>query len=85
MRKKYADEALDLLVQEGTVSCKEYGKAKVFLVNQNRFPEIDTTILEQLDDQINVRRDEYNKLAEQVKVCDKELKECTSSMTNETL
>jgi hypothetical protein len=33
MRKKQADAALDLLVEEKEVTLKEYGKAKVFLIN----------------------------------------------------
>jgi len=50
MRRKQAEAALDMLVAEKTVTLKEYGKAKVFLVNQDRFPEVDTSLLEQLDD-----------------------------------
>jgi hypothetical protein len=56
MRKKQAEDALGQLVDEKIVSLKEYGKAKVFLVNQDRFPEVDSSLLEQLDEQINLRR-----------------------------
>jgi hypothetical protein len=33
MRKKQCEAALDQLVQEKTVTLKEYGKAKIFLIN----------------------------------------------------
>ena len=33
MRKRQAEEALDLLVAEKVITLKEYGKAKVFLAN----------------------------------------------------
>ena len=50
MRKKYADLALDELTQEKKITTKEYGKAKVFLVNQDRFPKVDTALLDALDE-----------------------------------
>jgi hypothetical protein len=50
MRKKQCEEALGQLVEEKVVSLKEYGKAKVYLVNQDRFPEVDNSLLEQLDE-----------------------------------
>lgn len=50
MRKRQADEALEELVKEKSITLKEYGKAKVFLINQSRFPEVDTSLLEAMDD-----------------------------------
>lgn len=44
-------------MKEGVVSLKEYGKAKVFLINQDRFPEVDKSQLEALDSEINSHRD----------------------------
>ena len=50
MRKKQCEEALVELVAEKAVTLKEYGKAKVFLINQDRFPEVDPTLLDELDE-----------------------------------
>lgn len=50
MRKKQCEAALEELVAEKTVTLKEYGKAKVFLICQDRFPEVDTTLLDELDE-----------------------------------
>jgi len=33
MRKKQADTALEPLAVEKTITCKEFGKAKVFMIN----------------------------------------------------
>ena len=38
MRKKNCEAALDSLVSEKKVTLKEYGKAKVYLISQDRFP-----------------------------------------------
>ena len=45
MRRKQCEEAFELLITEGVISVKEYGKAKVFLINQNRFPDVDLELL----------------------------------------
>lgn len=71
MRKRQCEEALDLLVAEKVITLKEYGKAKVFLANQDNFPTVDPALLDAMDDQINVRRTEYNELADKVKDLDK--------------
>ena len=85
MRKKQCETALEELVAEKKVTLKEYGKAKVFLINQDRFPAVDATLLTDLDDQINIRREENNTLSDKVKGLEKELKEVTSSQTNDEL
>lgn len=82
MRRKQAEAALDMLVEENAITLKEYGKAKVFLINQDRFPEVDTELLGKLDEQINLRREEFNKLNEEAKELKKILEDSTSSHTN---
>ena len=85
MRKKQCEAALDQLVEEKVVTLKEYGKAKVFLINQDRFPNVDPQLLEAMDDQINIRRDEYHKLNDETKELNKALTEATASQTNSQL
>jgi hypothetical protein len=67
------------------VTLKEYGKAKVFLINQDRFPPVDTTLLEKMDEQINVRRQEFNTLTEESKELARMLGDATASQTNEEI
>ena len=85
MRKRYADEALNELVEEKKVARKDYGASKVWLISQDRFPEVDTSLLDSLDDQINVRRTELNTLLDSNKANDKVLKELTVTQTNDQL
>ena len=85
MRRKNLEAALDLLVLEKIVTLKEYGKAKVYLVNQSRFPEVDKALLTALDDQISLRRSEFNELSGQVKELDKQMKDSSSSLTNKQI
>lgn len=85
MRKKQCEEALTELVAAKTVTLKEYGKAKIYLINQDRFPEVDQSLLLELDEQISTRRDEFNKLSDQLKEIDKKQKDATNTMTNEQL
>jgi hypothetical protein len=65
------------------VSVKEYGKAKIFLINQSRFPTVDNAQLDALDEEINNHREEFNKLAETTKELEKSLKECSGSFSNQ--
>jgi len=64
MRRKQLEEALDELVASKAVTLKEYGKAKIFLINQDRFPAVDNSLLEDLDIQIADRRTQYNIIAD---------------------
>ena len=62
MRKKQAEQAFDELVSSNIMTLKEYGKAKVFIINQNRFPTIDNTVLDELDDQIKDLKESLNSI-----------------------
>lgn len=41
---------MEQLAVEKKITCKEFGKAKVFMINQDWFPEVDTKFLDGLDD-----------------------------------
>ena len=49
MKKKFLEQSLEQLVKSGKVTLKEYGKAKVFLISQDRFPPVDPKLLDELD------------------------------------
>ena len=74
MRKKQCEAALEELVAEKVMSLKEYGKAKVFLINQDRFPATDTSELETMDEKISDLRDQFRGLTDEVTDLDKQLK-----------
>jgi hypothetical protein len=43
---------LDSLTEAQILTCKEYGKAKIYLINQDCFPETNQEQLTLLDEQI---------------------------------
>ena len=43
---------MDQLTENQILTCKEYGKAKVYLINQDLFPETNNEQLKMLDEQI---------------------------------
>ena len=85
MKKKNCEAALDALVSEKKVTLKEYGKAKVFLISQDRFPKVDPKLLEDLDQKITAKREELNSVNEVTKELDKSLKETNQTLTNEQM
>lgn len=82
MRRNKVEEAFQLLVTEGVIVQKDFGKAKVFLVNQDRFPAVDPEALEEMDAQIKERREKFMELDTKSKELDKELKDTVNSLTN---
>lgn len=48
--RKICQTVLDELATEKHLSCKEYGKAKVYLANQDLFPETSKDELNELDE-----------------------------------
>ncbi len=41
---------MDQLTENSILSCKEYGKAKVYMINQDLFPETNQDQLNMLDE-----------------------------------
>jgi len=52
----------DILTESQILTCKEYGKAKVYLINQDLFPETSKEQLNLLDEQIQLRKEEFEGL-----------------------
>lgn len=76
---------MDLLTESSILTCKEYGKAKVYLINQDMFPETSKEQLAMLDEQIQVRKEEYDALVIAQKAVEAEKKKASSGLTNEQL
>jgi hypothetical protein len=64
---------------------KLYGKAKVFLINQDLFDTASDEQLQILDEQIQVRKDELAAITESNKTLVPQCKEATAGETNERL
>lgn len=72
----------DQLVESSILTCKEYGKAKVFLINQDCFPETNPEQLRLLDEQIQVRKDECRELEDALKLVKDKFKEASTGQSN---
>lgn len=56
--KKICEKVLaDLTDKEKVLVCKEFGKAKIYLANQDNFPATSTEELRKIDDQIKERKE----------------------------
>lgn len=73
---------LDQLADKGHLTCKEYGKAKIYLYNQDNFKETSTEQLNELDAQIKVEKDNLDAQKALEKTLKSKLHSVTSSMTN---
>ena len=76
---------MDELSESKIFSCKEYGKAKVYLINQDLFDTATDDQLLILDEQIKVRKDEYGDLTQRAKDMIPKFKEASLGPTNKQL
>jgi hypothetical protein len=58
---------MDELTANNILTCKEYGKAKIYLVNQDLFQATTNEELAELDEQIKTKKDEYDVLRTELK------------------
>lgn len=76
---------MDELTEAQILTCKEYGKAKVYMINQDLFDTATDEQLLILDEQIKVRKDEWTVLVDSNKNLIGKLKEANIGDTNEVI
>ena len=69
---------LDDLTDEKHLVCKEFGKAKVYMANQDNFPETSTEQLAELDAQIAEKKSNLDEKKDQIKALQAKLRDLTS-------
>ena len=67
VKKPSCQTILDQLTAEGILKCKEYGKAKIYLANQDNFQEVSNEELQKLDVVIKGKKDGLEKLKGELK------------------
>lgn len=82
--RKICQQVLDDLTDEQHLVCKEFGKAKIYLANQDKFPETSTDQLAGLDAQISEKKSKLDTAKDKLKELQQQLKSVTSQMTNKT-
>lgn len=80
--RKICEKVLDDLTKETHLVCKEFGKAKIYLANQDNFPVTSNEELAELDKQISEKKGILDGAKDRLKQLQAQLKEVTSTMTN---
>ena len=64
---------------------KEYGKAKIYLINQKNIPLVDPVEMETLKNEMNVRKNEHSILGNEIKVLKKKETDLNFQLSNEQI
>lgn len=83
--KKICENVLEKLTSQNHLSCKEFGKAKIYLANQDKFPTTSQSELDALDLQISTKRGQLDQQTDQLKQLTAKLKDLTATLSNEQL
>lgn len=85
IKKAACQKALDNLVDSGELQAKEFGKAKIYLLNQQNIPQVSVEDMDKLKENLNEIKKEHTKLSEEVKEMNTYLKNLNNQLTNEQL
>ena len=80
--RKICQDVLDELVAEKHLTEKEYGKAKIYLANQDNFPETKQEDLNELDVKVNEMKKLQDEKKDELKALKSKLASINSTMTN---
>ena len=81
--KKICENVLQKLTDQNHLTSKEFGKAKVYLANQDKFPATNNAELDNLDKQIADKKKSLDEQTSTLKELQAKLKELNSTMSNE--
>ncbi|CDW90904.1 UNKNOWN [Stylonychia lemnae] len=82
VKKVQGQKVLDDLTDQKTLTCKEFGKAKVYLANQDNFPTTSNEELLKLDQQIKTHKDNLQLKQNRLKELQNQLKDVCSGLNN---
>lgn len=85
IKKPQAQKILDQLTDEGELQMKEYGKAKIYLINQKNIPKVDPGEMENLKTSLEAKKSEHVELTNEVKALKKKEADLNNQLTNEQL
>ena len=73
---------MDILTDDGYLQAKEFGKAKVYLFNQQNIPQIDAEDMDKLKKELAKAKQDHDAAKEEVKEMNQNLKMLTNQLTN---
>lgn len=85
IKKTQGQKILDQLTEEGDLQMKEYGKAKIYLINQKNIPVVDPKELENLKVSLEARKADHSSLANEIKALKKKEMDLNNQLNNEQL
>ena len=85
IKKTQGQKILDQLSEEGEIQMKEYGKSKIYLINQKNIPLVDPQEMENLKNQMNEKKIEHGNLLNDIKVLKKKEADINNQLNNEQL
>lgn len=65
--RKNAGDSLEDLTNKGHLTCKEYGKCKVYTLNQDKFPPTNPEELAELDETVEIKKSKLNGITDKLK------------------
>jgi prefoldin subunit 5 len=83
IKKASCEKILASLVEKEVVSVKEYGKAKIYLFRQDTIEIPDKKEVEEMDEQLKSKEEEYASITTEVSELEKEVNYLSSQMTVE--
>ncbi|XP_075701979.1 homologous-pairing protein 2 homolog [Rhinoderma darwinii] len=78
-------KAMELLAQQGKIKEKVYGKQKIYVADQDQFPNVSDSELKSLDVQISELSSNVQSSQQSCRQLETELKDLNSSMTTEEM
>lgn len=85
LKKPLCQKVMEELTEAKIFACKEYGKARIYLINQDLFDTASEEQLTILDEQIKVRKDELYELQDNSKKLTTKVKEAQIGDTNDQM
>lgn len=85
IKKPQVQRILDSLTDAGELQMKEFGKAKIYLLNQKSIPDVNQSELDQLTKEVQELRTAHRELTDEIKSLTAELKELQNAPTEEQL
>lgn len=85
VKKASVQKALDALAESGELQMKEFGKARVYLLNQANIPTVDEKEMEKLKNDLAKAKKEHAAYELEAKEMRAQLKELEAQLTNEQL
>ena len=85
VKKALVPKILDKLVADGKLQMKEYGKARIYLGNQDQYPEVSNDELERMDSENAQLKEKLMNMTQEVDGLEKELAGILSELTDQEI